>query len=239
MRGLILFYFYQLGTWATKYKLKQKIKLDATAEQGAERGARQVLCVSVIALALSLIHAICCGPEHSIDFSSHVLSSRLTCAIIAHHSTSLADTLASEMGILSSDKPFLITRPWKSVPPGTNGGVTRTGLFWSLIGGFLVGVLYVITDWLGETLPVYAVSTVSYASVCGLTGSLFDSLMGAVAQVTYYDTQMKKVVHTSHGVPEIKHVCGIDLLTNEQVNLASTAITTFLGGWVIAPFFFS
>ncbi len=242
MRGLILFYFYQLGTWATKYKLQQKMKLDETVEQGAERGATQVLCVSIIALLLSLFHAIYCGPELSIDFSSsknHSLASHLTCGIMAHHATSLADTLASEMGILAKKSPFLITRPWKRVPPGTNGGVTINGLLWSLVGGFLIGLLYVITDWMGGTLPVHLFAIISFASVCGLLGSLLDSFLGAVAQVTYFDTQMKKVAHTSRGGPATQLICGFSLLTNEQVNLVSTALATLLGGWVLAPIFFS
>ena len=244
MRGLILFYFYQLGTWATKYKLKHKVKLDATVEPGAERGATQVLCVSVIALSLSLIHVIYCGTERAIDFSSsspdHSLASHLTCGIIAHHATSLADTLASEMGILANETPFLITRPWKRVPPGTNGGITFTGLLWSVMGGWVIGVLCVITDWVGGTLPVHAFATVAYASMCGLLGSLLDSLLGAVAQVTYFDTEKKKIVHASRrGVPAIQPICGFNVLTNEQVNLVSTALTTFLGGWVMAPLFFA
>jgi uncharacterized protein (TIGR00297 family) len=241
MRGLILFYFYQLGTWATKYKLQQKMKLDGTVEEGAERGATQVLCVSIIALSLSLIHAIYCGPELSIDFSlskNQSLASHLTCGIIAHHSTSLADTLASEMGILAKKSPFLITRPWKRVPPGTNGGITVTGLLWSLVGGFLIGVLYVITDWVGGTLPVHTIATVSFASICGLLGSLLDSFLGAVAQITCYETQMKKVVHASRGGHAIQPICGTNLLTNEQVNLVSTALITLLGGWLLAPIFF-
>ncbi|GAX10559.1 hypothetical protein FisN_2Lu589 [Fistulifera solaris] len=242
MRGLILFYFYQLGTWATKYKLQQKMKLDETVEQGSERGATQVLCVSIIALSLSLIHAIYCGPELSIDFSlskNQSLASHLTCGILAHHATSLADTLASEMGIMANKSPFLITQPWKRVPPGTNGGVTITGLLWSLVGGLLIGILYVITDWVGGTLPVHPIATISFASVCGLLGSVLDSFLGAVAQATYFDTQIKKVVHTSRGGIAIQLISGTNLLTNEQVNLVSTALTTFLGGWVLAPIFFS
>jgi uncharacterized membrane protein len=59
--------------------------------------------------------------------------------LIAHHSTNLADTLASELGMLSKGNPILITSG-KSVPRGTNGGVTFLGTVLSILGGVIIGI---------------------------------------------------------------------------------------------------
>ena len=63
--------------------------------------------------------------------------SAIACGIIAHYATCLADTLASELGILSKSDPFFIVQPWKKVPPGTNGGVTLGVFFWMASDGML------------------------------------------------------------------------------------------------------
>ncbi len=50
LRGFVLLFFYQIGTWATKYKKSLKEEKDSTASEGAARGASQVLSCSFIAV---------------------------------------------------------------------------------------------------------------------------------------------------------------------------------------------
>lgn len=73
------------------------------------------------------------------DFEKDPLSSALTTAYVAHHSTNLADTLASELGVLSNSEPLLLTS-LKKVPRGTNGGVSLLGMGFSAVGGGVIGV---------------------------------------------------------------------------------------------------
>lgn len=236
LRGFVLLFFYQIGTWATKYKKSLKEEKDSTASEGAARGASQVLSCSFIAVALSLLRAIYCGKEEPIDFENDPLAASLTCAILSHHACCLADTLASELGILSSVQPVMITQPWRRVPPGTNGGVTVMGFLWSCVGGFLMGLSQILMDRLSGSVPLNVIFTLVYASVCGLVGSILDSFLGATVQATYYDADTKRIYHA--GVNRAKTaelVSGIDILNNEQVNLVSVALTTILGGWIIGP----
>jgi uncharacterized protein (TIGR00297 family) len=240
LRGFNLLVFYQIATTATKYKKDIKATKDGTFTTSATRGPSQVLACSIIAVVLSLVHAIYCGAERSIDFKSQPLASTLTCAILAHHSTCLADSLASELGILSTETPILITQPWRKVPAGTNGGITLWGTFWSALGGFFIGFGYVVTDYFSGIMvvPFHAVRLLLLGTVCGLVGSLIDSLLGATLQETFWDDDKKMVYHSDEKPNAAKLLTGINLLNNEQVNLVSVALTTALGGLVIGPMVF-
>jgi uncharacterized protein (TIGR00297 family) len=250
LRGYVLFFFYQVGSWATKYKHSIKERTDATVATHANRGAVQVLCVSLIACVLSLYHALQFGPEQAVDFSHTYAASCTSMAVTAHHATGLADTLASELGILAAvvfpgqstqkwlHRTVLVTHPWRIVPPGTNGGITIVGCLWSIVGGGLVGLCTVGMDAVSGLHPQqYAMRLILYAAMIGLIGSLLDSLLGATCQATYYDASTQLVYHASTPRrPTTAHlVCGRNLLSNEGVNLVSTALTVVLGGWVVAP----
>lgn len=242
LRGFVLLFFYQIGTWATKYKKSLKEKKDSTAAEGAARGASQVLSCSIIAVVLSLVRTWYCGEEEPIDFDKDPLAASLTCAILAHHATCLADTLASELGILATQMPVMITQPWRSVPPGTNGGVTLIGFMWSCVGGLLMGLSQIFMDRISGLSPLNVAFTLVYGTLCGLVGSLLDSLLGASIQATYYDSDTKRVYHASAERPntaKLRLLSGANVLNNEQVNLASVALTTALGGWFIGPWLVS
>ncbi len=82
-----------------------------------------------------------------------------------------ADTLASELGVFADDAR-LITDPSKSVPPGTNGGVSIAGTVASVTGALMVAVV-------AHLLIPLAWHLVGLVVVLGLVGSLLDSVLGA------------------------------------------------------------
>ena len=242
LRGLNLLTFYFVSMKATKYKKELKAKIDGTIasnEGSTMRGTGQVLACSLVAAILSVLHAMYCGAEQSVAFSGNKLSAQLTCGIVAHHATCLADTLASEMGILAKSKPRLITKPWKKVPSGTNGGVTLNGFFWSAMGGAIIGISTVGLDVLSG-IETNAVSMVLFSLTCGLVGSILDSILGATVQQSYFDPDTKLVYQEEDKRPKSAAlvVNSMNLLTNELVNLVSVVATTALGGWVLGPLFF-
>eukprot|EP00560_Eucampia_antarctica_P003079 CAMPEP_0197834336 /NCGR_PEP_ID=MMETSP1437-20131217/22062_1 /TAXON_ID=49252 ORGANISM="Eucampia antarctica, Strain CCMP1452" /NCGR_SAMPLE_ID=MMETSP1437 /ASSEMBLY_ACC=CAM_ASM_001096 /LENGTH=286 /DNA_ID=CAMNT_0043438939 /DNA_START=49 /DNA_END=909 /DNA_ORIENTATION=+ len=232
-RGFILLIFYQIGTLVTKFKSNTKEKLDGTAATSARSG-EQVLACSIIGVTCALAHAYFYGKEKSIDFNFDPQESILACAIIAHYAACLGDTLSSELGMLSKRSPVLISSPMKRVPHGTNGGVTPLGFFVSAVGGALIGLGAATLDFI-TALEVNFVAYVVYGIVCGVVGSTIDSFLGATLQVTYFDERTQLVQHSGHS--QLKHVSGADVLSNVQVNLVSTLLTTAIGP-MIAPIIF-
>ena len=61
----------------------------------------------------------------------------------AAFASALADTLSSEIGILSKRKPVLITT-LKQVKPGTDGGVTPLGMIAALVGATIIASVHFI-----------------------------------------------------------------------------------------------
>ena len=98
-----------------------------------------------------------------------------------HFACCLGDTLASELGILSKTPPILITT-LKTVPPGTNGGISKTGTLASILGGFIMGLTLVVTllvessacraQW-HDLLPLAL-----YGTLAGLLGSMVRDCVG-------------------------------------------------------------
>lgn len=113
-----------------------------------------------------------------------------------------ADTFSSELGILSKSKPRLITS-WtlREVPPGTNGGVTATGLAAGLLGSFSVALTSAISlpfcsahsGWKSRVLWTVAFS------FWGVLGSILDSILGGLLQASVVDKRSGKVVEGSGG----------------------------------------
>lgn len=236
MRGFLLLLFYIVGTKATKYKSKIKKQLDSSAEDSSCRGPSQVLACSIVGIVLQLIHYVYCGDERPITFSTgddSQLASSLACAMIAHHATNLADTLSSELGILSTSDPILITNGRK-VPRGTNGGISKTGLICSILGGFIIGVGVFLIDTMNG-LDAQSVPIILFGIVCGALGSIIDSILGATLQITYFDEDKKVVSDTSKN--NAVRIAGMDVLSNTQVNLVSVLITSALG-FIGGPLFF-
>lgn len=86
-------------------------------------------------------------------------------------SAALADTLSSEIGLLSKTKPRLITS-FVEVEPGTDGGITFLGLVASLFGGLAIGLVHFAF--------FHNIAFAAIVVLCGVAGSIADSIIGAV-----------------------------------------------------------
>lgn len=128
--------------------------------------------------------------------------------IIANYAAVTADTLSSELGILSSVRPRFILS-LAEVPPGTNGGVTGTGLFAGLGGAVVIGVVSVLLLpdlWNWKTCSTVSESRagdlfglILAVGAWGALGSLLDSILGALFQASVVDRRSGKVVEAHNG----------------------------------------
>ena len=89
-----------------------------------------------------------------------------------HWSAALADTLSSELGILSLRPPILITTG-KPVRAGTNGGISMVGTQAAAVGGALIGMAAVLSTKFCGAQNVIAILS---CSIYGIIGSLVCSL---------------------------------------------------------------
>lgn len=140
-----------------------------------------------------------------------------------HFACCLGDTLASELGILSSSPPILVTT-LRPVPRGTNGAISLGGTLASLIGGLIIALTAFITlvlenascraDWWS-----IASKLALFGGVGGVGGSMIDSILGATIQRTRYsDRRSKILIDGSEGDADDKITeRGLPLLSNNQV----------------------
>ncbi|KAI9003301.1 integral membrane protein DUF92-domain-containing protein [Hyaloraphidium curvatum] len=253
--GSVLLAFCFTGTAATRYHEADKERWDLEAHK-SRRGAMQVLCTAGVGAACAAyLFAKLDREDAGIGFATTGVDDRdaAVLAYLGSFACVCGDTWASELGILSSDSPRLVTTMGK-VPRGTNGGVSSWGLLCSAGGGAFVGVFALGIGTTGRALgfvggrPIPSI-VVPLMAGAGLFGSLVDSFLGATLQRTWYQPSTGKVTAAlpadavvedggfhpemlaaqtapgSAGGGPFVVVCGYPLLSNEAVNLVSSAAT--------------
>lgn len=131
-----------------------------------------------------------------------------------------ADTLSSELGILSQSQPRLITSfTLRKVPRGTNGGVTLAGVLAGSLGAFIIGAVTALLtrfcpgsfysagvdqSGLGQSWTLSGIFSnkvlpVLIITVWGTLGSLLDSILGGLLQASVVDKRSGKIVEGSGG----------------------------------------
>ena len=146
---LLLFLF--LGSAFTKFKSDYKRRIGLKHEQ---RTIKNVVSNGIVPVVMAL-------------FGNYA-------GFIGAIATATADTMASEIGVLS--KPILITSR-EHVKPGTDGGISLLGTAAGLIGAFIIG----LAAYLINVSPEFTTS-ILIALFAGMIGCFADSLLGATLE---------------------------------------------------------
>ncbi|KAG6187236.1 hypothetical protein E4U36_008259 [Claviceps purpurea] len=211
---VLLCVFFLAGTRVTH--IKENVKATLTQSSKGTSGGEgprthvQVFANSLMASILTLAHgyqlrtrmAANPNPERSMCYSWG--GDLLVVGIIANYAAVAADTFSSELGILSTSQPRLITSlTLRKVPPGTNGGVTLLGLAAGFLGSMVIVVasmVFLPTCTGGEAWTLAQRRTFMLGMVVwGALGSVLDSVLGAVLQRSVRDVRSGRIVEGEGG----------------------------------------
>ena len=205
--SILLLTFFITSSGLSRAFKKRKAGLDEKFSKGHERDAGQVLGNGGLATLFAALHAF--YPESTwpwIGFAA---------ALAAVN----ADTWATELGVLSSSAPRLITDLRTRVEKGTSGGVSWFGTMASLLGSAMIALPAILLSPTGTLSP----ADFFLITFAGLSGSLFDSFLGATVQAMYYCPSDEKETekHPLHTCgTETLHIRGWKWLDNDWVNFA-------------------
>ncbi|MCU0428709.1 MAG: DUF92 domain-containing protein [Cytophagaceae bacterium] len=214
---LLLFSMFASSSLLTSYKKALKEGSIQVELKSGPRDAWQAICnlgISVVCMGIFLWNS-----EPS-----------WLAALLGSVASANSDSWASEIGMLSTSPPRMITT-WKPVPRGTSGGVSALGLAACVGGSAFISIpMY----WLAcEINPLYPFSwSISISSfLAGIVACQLDSLMGERFQALFR-------LHTKEQYSEINSSGGTLLkgfawFTNDLVNFITT-----LAGAALALLFY-
>lgn len=204
---IIVAVFFTLGVSFTWYKYEYKKKLGGAQEKGGARNWPNILANGGVASLFAVAGYLSPSPAFAILFLGSI-------------STAAADTVATELGLLSRGLPRLITHPSRSVAPGTSGGVSSLGFGGAILASLVIGVMGFLLGVVSDPLVVILVCLAG-----GLAGSVFDSLLGASFQRKGYCTVCMKATEALHhcGEPTLR-TGGLSFIENNVVNVLATMV---------------
>lgn len=163
---LLLFALHLIGALVTRtgHMRKEKKGLDQR-----KRSYRNVLANGFFPALGALLSAV--QPERGLAFLA---------AYSAAVAAATADTVSSELGELSRNRPRLLTN-LREVDTGTDGAISILGTFSGFCGSALIGLMSVLLLPIGGSVVLLIIITAS-----GFLGMIVDSLLGATLEQKGY-----------------------------------------------------
>ncbi|MEM2945818.1 MAG: DUF92 domain-containing protein [Thermoproteota archaeon] len=217
---IVMLAFLILGVASTKYRRKDKEADALTQEKGGVRSWVNVLANGGPA-AISIML------EHFFRMEIFLVFFITTVCSAA------ADTLATELGLLSSSKPRLITNLKRSVEKGVSGGVTLLGTFAGFSGALAIALVSLTLQQANAPGIIPRASNVQSlfvaCSIGGFLGMVVDSLLGATVQEAYFSKADSRLHEKPGKQGEYVLVKGFRGFNNHVVNFVSNIIAGILG----------
>ena len=220
---LIILLFHLLAAIMTKFKYKKKEVSGLAQEKGGARAWPNVIANGLVAALFSLSSGI-----YFLIFKTNL--DIFFYGFIGAVAAMTADTIATELGLLSKSQPRLITT-FKKVIPGTSGGVTILGELAALLGSSIIGIFGWILVFFNliSTNLIFNYPILLGAIAGGMLGCLVDSIIGATVQGLYNCSKCDKITEKKiHGCGTITdQIQGIALIDNNVVNLLGSISGSF------------
>ncbi len=205
----LLLTFFVTSSGLSKAFKSRKVKLGEKFAKSSQRDWAQVLANDGIGTILVLIFLL--DPNQTWGWIAYA----------GAMATVNADTWATELGVLNPKPPRLITNG-QVVEVGTSGGISLFGTLATLGGAALVGLVGAAFN-----LGVGSWTLLLAATLGGVCGSLFDSLLGATVQAIYHCPSCEKETerHPSHSCgTQTMQIRGWSWLNNDLVNFIASAV---------------
>jgi uncharacterized protein (TIGR00297 family) len=216
--GLLLVgVFFASSSFWSKYKASRKKKVEDMLQKGNARDWQQVLANGGVAVIVSLIHFI-----HPSELS--------LLAFIVSIAAANSDTWASEIGVLSKQRPFYILN-FKPVERGTSGAVSFLGTAAAVFGAGLIAVFSLLLF----GLPLFP--WLFLVTFFGFLGNIIDTLLGAVIQAGYRcvncGLETERTVHCGESTRLMK---GNIVFNNDVINVSAiilAVLSALISGMVL------
>ena len=215
--SLLLLFFISSSLLSRVYQ-ERKAPMKEKFSKGSQRDLGQVAANGGVAAGLVLVHWLYPQQEG------------VWVAFAGSMAAVNADTWATELGVLSSAAPRLITNG-KLVPKGTSGGITLVGYLATLAGASLIALA-------AGFFTHSALRIIPSVIIGGLAGATADSFLGATVQGLYTcpacekETESHPKHHCGSGTT---HVRGWRWLNNDLVNFTCALVGggAALGVWLL------
>jgi uncharacterized protein (TIGR00297 family) len=205
--GILLLTFFISSSLLSRYRADAKSGLAEKFAKGHQRDLGQALANAGVASLLALTQLVWDHPLLYVGCAGAMAAVN-------------ADTWSTELGVLSHRPPRLITTG-RPVEVGTSGAVTGLGLVATLAGSGLIGLTAAAAAAVGGGTARESAASLLGAVAGGVTGSLFDSLLGATVQAIYWceccNKETERRVHLCGTAT--RRVRGLSWLRNDGVNL--------------------
>ncbi len=160
---IMLIAFALAGFVVTRYKIDVKMK---SGLQEGNKGERTYKNVFANALVPALIAVI----SYAVGMQNHDIAAL---AYLCSISVAAADTIASELGVLSPHVRLITNL--KKVPAGTDGGISMYGTFWAIMAALFCSLAGWVVLFPGTAID----ARVFVPIVMGVLGCMVDSVIGA------------------------------------------------------------